>query len=143
MNKKRIIDEDFSTYINKEILSLESYRRASKRMSFSFRWEINGVKEETTFAYAALMSGNINGEQGRGCRILALHNSDFFANERFFDRIKSISETWLNNKGEGFDYLWFYTKNIKESDAILMREYIKGFKYNEQYKAYIKTIVDE
>lgn len=116
----KIIDENFSAFTNEEIVvSLKSYRRASKRMSFSFRWENNGVKEETIFAYAALMSGNINEEQGRGCRILDIYNANDLANERFFDRIKCISEIWSG----GFDYLWFYTKDIKESDAILMMKY--------------------
>ena len=132
MNK--IIDENFSTFTNDEIVFLKSYRRASKRMSFSFRWEINGVKEETIFAYAALKSSNLNGEQGRGCRILDIHNSNDLANERFFDRINCISAIWSG----GLDYLWFYTKDIKESDISLMMEYIKGFKYNKQHKAYIK-----
>lgn len=136
MNK--IIDENFSTFTNDAIVSLKSYKRASKRMSFSFRWEINGVKEETIFAYAALKSSNLNGEQGRGCRILDILNYNDLANERFFDRINCISEIWLNNKGEGFDYLWFYDKDIKKKDAIVMMEYIEGFEYNEQHKAYIK-----
>lgn len=136
MNK--IIDENFSTFTNDEIVFLKSYRKASKRMSFSFRWEFDGVKEETIFAYAALKSSNLNGEQGRGCRILDIHNSDCLADERFFNRIDCISEIWLNNKGEGFDYLWFYVKDIKEKDAIVMMEHIKGFEYNEQHKAYIK-----
>ena len=47
---KKIIDENYSTFCNDEILFLPSYKKASKRMSFSFRWN----NKDSIFAYASL-----------------------------------------------------------------------------------------
>lgn len=134
-NMKKIIDENYSMFCNEEIVSLPSYRKASKRMSFSFRWD----NKETVFAYASLKRCNLNSE-GIGCRIIDFNNSDYLADEKFFDRIETIAKMWITKEKSKFDYLWFYTKDIDEEHAIKLIRNIKGFTYVEKHKAYIKRI---
>ncbi len=131
--KKRIIDNNFHTYINDEIVLLPTYRKSSKLMSFSYRWK----GEESIFAYAVLMRCD-NIHEGRGCRILDCKNNDSNAYDRFFDRIETISELWAYHGGKKFDYLWFYVKDIDEYHISLLKEYIDGFYYDKKHKAYIR-----
>lgn len=134
----RIVDSSYNDFPNGQVLSLESYADSSKRMSFSFR---DGKENQSIFAYASLKKEEINGK--RGCRILDFHNNDFLANERFFNRIDTIAQTWIEDGENAFSCLWFYTNDISEDKAKEMLGYIDGFEYNEDLKAYIKVFNDE
>ena len=78
-------------------------------------------------------------KEGRGCRILDFINRNSLADEKFFDRIETISQMWLY-KGERFNYLWFYLKDISGPKAEYLISNIKGFEYDKKTKAYIKTL---
>lgn len=134
----KITDSSFNDFLNERILSLPSYLDSSKRMSFSFR---DGKENQNIFAYASLKDEAINGK--KGCRILDYNNSDALANERFFDRIESIPQMWQDISGDAFNCLWFYTKDISEDKAVEMFQYIEGFAYDEESKAYIKELEAE
>lgn len=133
-----IIDSSYYEFPNDQVLLLDSYAKSSKRMSFTFR---NGKDNQCIFAYASLKKDTINGEVG--CRILDFHNNVSLTNEKFFDRIESVARMWQENGKNAFSCLWFYTKDISETKASTMLNFIKGFKYDEKSKAYIKLLHNE
>ena len=133
-----IVDCSYHEFPNEQILSLVSYYKSSKRMSFSFR---DGKENQQIFAYASLKKDKINGKVG--CRILDFQNNISLANERFFDRIESVAQMWQENGKNAFSCLWFYTKDISETQASIMLNFIEGFEYDEKSKAYIKFLHNE
>lgn len=135
---KKIIDENYSTFCNDEILFLPSYKKASKRMSFSFRWN----NKDSIFAYASLKRHDIASE-GIGCRILDFNNSDYLADEKFFDRIVSVAEMWATRGKHTFDYLWFYPKDLTHQQISKLLDSIDGFYFDEKHKAYIRKNTSE
>lgn len=136
--QKTIIDENFHSFINDVIVTLPTYRKASKQMSFSFRWE----KEEHIFAYASLMHCD-NVCEGVGCRILDFKNENPLADEKFFDRIVSVAEMWATRGKHMFDYLWFYQKDLTHQQISQLLESIDGFYRDEKHKAYIRKNTSE
>lgn len=134
----KIVESSYNDFLNAQVLSLGSYSDSSKRMSFSFR---DGEENQSIFAYASLKKEEING--WTGCRILDFNNDDCLANERFYDRIDTIAQTWNEEGKKKFSCLWFYTKDISEDKAKEMLNYIDGFEYVRDLKAYIKELNNE
>lgn len=128
-----IIDENYDTFLNKEILLLSSYDESTKSLSFSFRY---GRESQNVFAYVSLKIDDITGQKGHGIRILEIKNEDFLMDERFFDRLSSIVKYWINDGVRQFDYLWFYKSDISQDYINRLCEYI-SFESCETQNFYI------
>lgn len=136
----QILVNSYDDFMNKSILSLRSYLNASKQLSFSFRKKTEKGKEpQDTFAYCSLRENNLL-KDGVGCQIMEFKNTDFRADEIFYDNLETRVIMWTKNGKPHFDYLWFNVNDILEESAIILMEYISGFQYNEEHKAYIKNI---
>lgn len=123
----KIVDSNYSDFLNVSILELPSYLESSKRLSFSFR---DGESNQEIFAYASLKS------VGDSLQIIDYDNSEPLSYERFFDRIKMIAI--MTNEGDEFYFnrLCFSVNDISEEKAKLLIEYIDEFKYDENSKTY-------
>lgn len=130
----KIIDENYSTFLNEEILSLPSYNESTKKLSFSFR---DGKENQDVFAYASLKKDDVQGFKGHGVRILEMKNTQSMADDRFFDRLYSIIKYWITDSSvRQFDYLWFIGKDISKEYIDRLCKYI-NFEYCETQGLYV------
>lgn len=133
-----IISNSYNEFIDENIVVLSSYKDASKRMSFSYRYKNdNGEINQDIFAYASLREFNVC-KEGVGCQIMECSNKTTLADERFFNQIEMTAYMWNEDRTPKFDYLWFSVDDINEAMADRILKNIEDFEFDKINRIYIK-----
>jgi len=115
MKEDRQIERDsFYMFLSKNILQSRYYKKSTKRLSFSYRYE----GDQEVFAFVSLKKEEIsNYVDGRcGCKILEFffeEGVESTIREQLYEETRDRIKIWIltNQEGLPFDYLWFELKN--------------------------------